>query len=142
MNNKDTKLTLRISEDDLQEIDEFLDLNPRFGSRSEFIRHAAIEYIAQSRVGFIESPHGDLKLDKIMEETLAIATEKGFFNSREDAIIEILNQARKKGLITEIIREKGEEYKSIREELSKIADYDEGLFSTGVERRDSKKEKM
>lgn len=142
MNYKDTKLTIRISEDDIQEIDEYLNTNPRFGSRSEFIRHAAIEYIAQSRIAFAEAPKSELKLDKIMEETIGIAVEKGFFNSREDAIIEILNQARKKGMITEIIREKGEEYKSIREELFKITTYDESLFSTEVERRDSKKEKM
>lgn len=118
MDSKDTKLTIRISEGDLEEIDEFLNRNPRFGSRSEFIRHSAMEYIAQSRVGIIGSQETSVKLDKLMEETLYMAIEKGFFKSINDAIFEIIELARSNGLVSKLIRDKISEYTDLREEIS------------------------
>ena len=50
LENKDTKLTIRITESEVEEIDSFLKGNPRFSSRSEFIRFAALDYVAQNRI--------------------------------------------------------------------------------------------
>ena len=53
MKEKNEKLTLRISDEELKEIDSFLSTNVNFTNRSEFIRFATMEYIANQRIGII-----------------------------------------------------------------------------------------
>lgn len=124
LNQRDTKITLRISEDDLNEIDSFLDRNPRFGSRSEFIRHAAVEYMSQLRIGILDTSNINLKIDKVLLKTLQSAKDKGFFYSIEDAIVDIANQAMINGLVTRIIKDKVEQYKNIQKEMSDLENFD------------------
>ncbi|MCL4359490.1 MAG: hypothetical protein M1463_04655, partial [Candidatus Thermoplasmatota archaeon] len=61
-----------------------------------------------------------LKLDKIMEQTLAFAIREGFFNDRNDAIMEILNEARSSGLISKIIDAKNSELKAVMDRSREI----------------------
>ncbi len=124
MNQQDTKITLRISEDDLAEIDVFLDKNPRFGSRSEFMRHAAMEYMSQLRVGILDTSSINLKIDKVLLKTLQSAKDRGFFYSIEDAVVDIANQAMISGLVTKIIREKVDQYKNIQREMADLENFD------------------
>lgn len=124
MSQRDTKITLRISEDDLREIDTFLDKNPRFGSRSEFLRHAAVEFMSQLRIGILDTSGINLKIDKVLLKTLQSAKEKGFFYSIEDAIVDIANQAMIDGLVTRIIKGKVEQYKNIQKEMSDLENFD------------------
>jgi len=113
LESKDTKLTIRITESEVDEIDSFLRNNPRFSSRSEFLRFAALEYVAQNRVKILGPNEVSLKLDRIMEQTLSFAIREGFFNDRNDAIMEILNEARSSGLISKIIDTKNSELKAV-----------------------------
>lgn len=124
MNQRDTKITLRISEDDLQEIDGFLEKNPRFGSRSEFIRHAAVEFMNQLRVGILDKSDMNLKVDKVLLRTLETARDKGFFYSVDDAIVTIANQAMISGLVSRIIKDKAEQYRNIQKEMSDLENFD------------------
>ena len=120
LENKDTKLTIRITESEVEEIDSFLKGNPRFSSRSEFIRFAALDYVAQNRIKILGPNEVSLKLDKIMEQTLAFAIREGFFNDRNDAIMEILNEARSSGLISKIIDAKNGELKAVMDRSREI----------------------
>lgn len=124
MYQQDTKVTLRISEEDLAEIDSFLEKNPRFGSRSEFMRHAAVEYMSQLRIGIIDTSNINLKLDKVLLKTLQSAKDKGFFYSIEDAVVDIANQAMVSGLVMKIIKDKVDQYKNIQREMADLDNFD------------------
>lgn len=124
LSQRDNKITLRISEDDLKEIDTFLDKNPRFGSRSEFLRHAAVEFMSQLRIGIVDTSGINLKIDKVLLKTLQAAKDKGFFYSVEDAIVDIANQAMSNGLVTSMIKEKVEQYKNIQKQMDDLENFD------------------
>ncbi len=117
---KDTKLTLRISEEDLAEIDEFLEVNPRFGSRSEFIRHSAMDYIARSRVGIVEEQNSGVKLSKNLDIILGSVIEKGFFKTRDEVIEELLKTAIDSGVLRRVIEQRIKSYNSIMNDLKKF----------------------
>jgi Arc/MetJ-type ribon-helix-helix transcriptional regulator len=110
---KDTKLTIRISENDLEEIDEFLQKNTRFGSRSEFIRHASIDFISKSRAQFIEPSETNVNVNRKLLEILNLAVEKGYFSSISAALGEIINYSTENGIISELIAKRRQEYRKL-----------------------------
>ena len=120
MEGKDTKLTIRISEADLEEIDEFLQKNSSFGSRSEFIRHASIDFISKSRAQFVEPSETNVNVSRKLLETLNLAIEKGYFSSISSALGEILNYSTEKGIISELIIKRRQEYRNLAESVSDI----------------------
>ncbi|MGC8609377.1 MAG: ribbon-helix-helix domain-containing protein, partial [Thermoplasmata archaeon] len=75
MINKDVKLTIRISEDEIKEIDEFLNTNQEFGSRSEFIRHAALEFIGGKRVSLVNDTN-EIDMDENSRIIIKTVIEK------------------------------------------------------------------
>ncbi|BAB59797.1 hypothetical protein [Thermoplasma volcanium GSS1] len=97
MLNKDVKLTLRISEEEINEIDEFLNLNPEFGSRSEFIRHAVMQYISSKRISVVkddlQKTHEGLILDENSKLIIKTAIENGFFKDENDLISAVLRES-------------------------------------------------
>ena len=120
MEGKDTKLTIRISEADLEEIDEFLQKNSSFGSRSEFIRHASIDFISKSRAQFVEPSETNVNVSRKLLETLNLAIGKGYFSSISSALGEILNYSTEKGIISELITKRRQEYRNLAESVSDI----------------------
>ncbi len=120
VDNKDTKLTLRISEEDLSEIDEFLNTNPRFGSRSEFIRHSVLDYISRTRIGILDSSDTGIKLSKNMDKMISMVVQKGFFKTKDEVIEELLENAVKTGELHNIIEEKMQSFTSIMNDLEKF----------------------
>ncbi len=120
MEGKDTKLTIRISEADLEEIDEFLQKNSSFGSRSEFIRHASIDFISKSRAQFVEPSETNVNVSRKLLETLNLAIGKGYFSSISSALGEILNYSTEKGIISELIIKRRQEYRNLAESVSDI----------------------
>ena len=117
---KDTKLTLRISEDDLAEIDEFLEVNPKFASRSEFIRHSAMDYIARSRVGVVEEQNSGVKLSSNLDNIISSVIERGFFKTRDEVIEELLKTAIDSGVLRRVIEQRIKSYNSIMNDLKKF----------------------
>ena len=120
MEGKDTKLTIRISEADLEEIDEFLQKNSSFGSRSEFIRHASIDFISKSRAQLVEPSETNVNVSRKLLETLNLAIGKGYFSSISSALGEILNYSTEKGIISELIIKRRQEYRNLAESVSDI----------------------
>ncbi len=135
LDNKDTKLTIRISEDDLKEIDEFLDSNPRFGSRSEFIRHSVLDYISRTRIGIVDQSETGIRLSKIMESVISRTVQKGFFKTREEVIEALLERAMRNNALHEILSEKSRSLTSVLEDLEKFDTLEGKLDDGGIKKR-------
>lgn len=133
LDNKDTKLTLRISEEDLEEIDEFLNTNPRFGSRSEFIRHSVLDYISKTRIGFADQGETGIRLSKNMDRIISSVVQKGFFKTKDEVIEELLENAVKSGELHKIIQEKMDSFASIMNDLDKFEEIND-KFNEGSPR--------
>lgn len=133
LDNKDTKLTLRISEEDLSDIDEFLNTNSRFGSRSEFIRHSVLDYISKSRIGFVDQGETGIKLSKNMDRIISSVVQKGFFKTKDEVIEELLENAVKSGELHKIIQDKISSFSSIMNDLEKFEELND-KFSEGSQK--------
>ncbi len=133
LDNKDTKLTLRISEEDLAEIDEFLNTNPRFGSRSEFIRHSVLDYISKTRIGFADQGETGIRLSKNMDRIISSVVQKGFFKTKDEVIEELLENAVKTGDLHKIIKDKMDSFASIMNDLEKFEELND-KFNEGSPR--------
>ncbi|MHB1622637.1 MAG: ribbon-helix-helix domain-containing protein [Cuniculiplasma sp.] len=114
---KDIKITLRISEDDLDMIDSFLEENMSYGSRSEFLRNCALDFI-QAKKAFKgwESGNG-VSLSKKQEEYIERMIRMGYYPSKEDAIKSILEYVFDSGFIKKIFEEKIEKYQEIEKSM-------------------------
>ncbi len=130
---KDVKLTIRISEDELNEIDEYLNTNQEFGSRSEFIRHAALEYIGKRRVSLINTPQ-DIDLDENSKIIIKTVIEKGFFKDANDVISAVLRENLESNIL-KIIKKRSRNFNDIMEKLDefgkKLDDYHESKIGRG-----------
>ena len=125
--NKDTKLAIRISEEDLKEIDEFLNTNPRFGSRSEFIRHSVLDYISRTRIGIVDPGETGIRLSKNMDAIISTLVQRGFFKTKDEVIEVLLEDSVKSGDLHKIIEAKMLSYNSLLEDLDKSEDLQERL---------------
>lgn len=131
LESKDTKLTLRISEEDLSEIDEFLNTNPRFGSRSEFIRHSVLDYISRTRIGIVEQGEAGIRLSKNMDRIVSSVVQKGFYKTKDEVIEEMLENAVKSGDLQKIIEDKMKSFTLIMSDLEKFDEMNEKFNDNG-----------
>ncbi|WP_055032392.1 ribbon-helix-helix domain-containing protein, partial [Acidiplasma aeolicum] len=124
MRDKTEKLTLRISKEELEEIDSFLSTNSNYTNRSEFIRLAVLEYISNLRIGII-SKNNTLHVNPIIEKSLQRAVSSGYFKSLDDAYEEIINEAWRNNIISGLIEAKHKEIEKIEKTLEGEKKYDE-----------------
>ena len=102
---KEEKVTIRISEADLLEIDQYLEVHQSYGSRSEFIRTAVFDFMNRG-IATPMAEGAEVHLDGTTLDTLYKAVERGFFNSINEAISIVLNEASSEGIINNIIKRK------------------------------------
>ncbi len=130
---KDVKLTIRISEDELNEIDEYLNTNQEFGNRSEFIRHAALEYIGGKRVSLINTPQ-NIDLDENSKIIIKTVIEKGFFKDANDVISAVLRETLESNIL-KIIKKRSRNFNDIMKKLDefgkKVDDDHENVIGRG-----------
>ena len=131
----ETKITLRISQEEIDEIDEFLRLNERFPSRSEFIRFSAIDYISRSRVIVESSKKQTVELSENLEKLIDSAVSNGLFKSKTDAITEILEKAFVDGVVNGILKTKMEGFSKLMQEMKAFEDLKKNLTEEGKEKR-------
>ncbi|MCL4345625.1 MAG: hypothetical protein M1496_04610 [Candidatus Thermoplasmatota archaeon] len=114
---KDIKITLRISEDDLDEIDTFLENNPRQGSRSEFLRNCALNYISNksSRKGGGNS--NSVILSRKQQELIERMVDLGYYSGEEEAIKSIIEYVFDNGMIKTIFEDRISKYGQIEKSL-------------------------
>jgi hypothetical protein len=123
MNEKNEKLTIRISNDELEEIDSFLSYNNGYANRSEFIRMAVLEYISIKRVGII-TKNNSIHPDPIIEKAVSKMVSSGFFKSIDGAYEEIIKEAWRKNIISSMLKNADEEYSKIENILEGQKKYD------------------
>ena len=135
LENKDTKLTIRISDEDIREIDDFLSTNPRFGSRSEFIRHSVLDYISRTRIGLVDQDGTELKLSKNLDTIITNAVQRGFFKSREEVVEALLERAMKSNFLHDILSEKMDSYSSVIDDLEKFQSLQDKLVGSTIKKK-------
>jgi len=123
MNEKNEKLTLRISDEELKEIDNFLSTNVNFTNRSEFIRFATMEYITNQRIGII-TKNNNIHTEPVIEKSISKAVNSGYFKNLESAYEEIINEAWRKNLISSIIKSRIDEMENIEKTINGEENYD------------------
>ncbi len=106
------KLTIRIAEDDLLYIDEFLERQPQFGSRSEFIRKVVFDFIENSDKLSTTLTADNVKLSPSMEDTITKAVERGLFVDHMDAVNTLIREAEKRRLLLDLIQERSDNKKA------------------------------
>ena len=123
MNEKNGKLTIRISDDELEEIDSFLSYNSNFSSRSEFIRMAVLEYISIKRVGII-TKNNSIHPDPLIEKAVSKMVSAGFYKSVDEAYEQIIREAWRNNLISAMLKNTNDEYSKIENILDGEKKYD------------------
>ncbi|MCL4453852.1 MAG: ribbon-helix-helix domain-containing protein [Candidatus Thermoplasmatota archaeon] len=123
MNEKNEKLTIRISNDELEEIDSFLSYNNSYTSRSEFIRMAVLEYISIKRVGII-TKNNSIHPDPLIEKAVSKMVSAGFYKSIDGAYEEIIREAWRKNIVSGMLKNADEEYSKIENILEGEKKYD------------------
>lgn len=123
MTEKSEKLTIRISNDELEEIDSFLSYNSNYASRSEFIRMAVLEYISIKRIGII-TKNNSIHPDPLIEKAISKMVSAGFYKSIDDAYEEIIKEAWRQNLISGMLKATGDEFSKIEKILEEEKRYD------------------
>jgi len=102
----DTKITLRINEVELDEIDDFVARHPEYHNRSQLIRHAVMEYMKMVERGeFNESKKGfcvemNDRLTTILEEYV----EYRYFGSLDELMSYVLKTITSEGILGKILK--------------------------------------
>ncbi|EQD28101.1 hypothetical protein B1A_21325 [mine drainage metagenome] len=111
---KDTKITMRISEEELMEIDSFLNHNSKYGNRSEFLRNSALEFIANNRIKLTSGAQICMDIAPAYEEILNSIIEEGYFRNTNELISAIIARAFDENLVRDIIRVKKNSTRGIK----------------------------
>ncbi len=124
MKEKTEKLTLRISKEELEEIDTFLASNLNYTNRSEFIRMAVLEYISNLRIGIITKNSNNIHVNPVIEKTLIKAVNSGYFKNLDAAYEEIIHEAWRNNLISNLIIGRNDEIQRIEKSIEGEEKYD------------------
>ena len=102
--NNNARITLRMDAQELDEIDDFLLRSLKFGSRSEFIRHAIMTYVDKSNKGLLSEEGIKIQLDNRFMNITDDLIKSGLFKDMDDAINHILRQNISEGYLSKIIQ--------------------------------------
>ena len=81
------RITLRLEKDNLQLIDAFLEAHPDFRNRSQLARDAVQAFIANATQG---GNTVTLRIPAKILESIDHLVSSGYFNDRQDAVVEVL----------------------------------------------------
>ncbi|MHB1493602.1 MAG: ribbon-helix-helix domain-containing protein [Thermoplasmataceae archaeon] len=132
---KDTKITMRISEEELSEIDSFLNHNPKYGNRSEFLRNSALEFIANNRIKLTSGSQICMDIAPAYEEILNSIVEEGYFRNTNELISAIIARAFDENLVKELVRVKKASTRDLKGIMGTKGGKDEGTFEVSRGRR-------
>jgi len=105
---------MRISEEELMEIDSFLNHNSKYGNRSEFLRNSALEFIANNRIKLTSGAQICMDIAPAYEEILNSIIEEGYFRNTNELISAIIARAFDENLVRDIIRVKKNSTRGIK----------------------------
>jgi len=89
----DTKVTLRISQVELDAIDDFLVRHPEYKTRSDFIRYAVMNTIQQMEKEQFGTEVVHVRLNKMVLNILSDMVDLGLFLDLDNAVNYFLNRS-------------------------------------------------
>ncbi len=89
----DTKVTLRISQVELDAIDDFLVRHPEYKTRSDFIRYAVMNTIQQMEKEQFGTETVHVRLNKMVLNILSDMVDLGLFLDLDNAVNYFLNRS-------------------------------------------------
>ncbi|MGP6293935.1 ribbon-helix-helix domain-containing protein [Caldiplasma sukawensis] len=124
---KDNKINLRISEEDLEIIDEFIEENPQVGTRSEFLRNCALSYIKEKQSGLKGRDDGGITvyLPAKLKNYLKKLGNSGFYRDVSDVILDIIYMSFDNGTMSKILEKNLQKADSIKRFMRNLNDSDE-----------------
>ncbi len=100
----DTRITLRIDNIILEEIDDFLSRHPEYDSRSAFIRHAVVEYIKLVQMGALKKTGVRIEMEDRLLSVLQQYVEYGYFRDINDLMTYVLRRLTEDGTLAKILK--------------------------------------
>ena len=99
-----TRLTIRMSDVDLDEIDDFLARHPEYSSRSEFIRKAVMEYIKMADRGLLKESGLKVEMEDRILTVLEDYVNFKYFRDMSDLLTYVLRILVTNGELARILK--------------------------------------
>ncbi len=142
---RDYKVSIRLTEDEMEEIKEFISRNPRFRKISELFRYAVMDYITRVYSGveeigeeYREGIHLKISLSPRMEKYIENFVDYGIFRSKQDAIRKIVLYIESKAnrIVADFLKEEFETNYSILKKFEReLRELEEEMKYYGGDRR-------
>lgn len=121
----DTKISLRISQVELDNIDDFLARHPEFKTRSDLIRYATMKHLEQLEKGQqIDEEIVNLKLNKRIKAIFSDLVEQHIFVDMDEAINFFLERAIQTNKISEELSSLMQGYASLNKLIDNFKNYE------------------
>ncbi|GEM_PF-3106500 len=100
----DNRITLRMSDVELDEIDDFLARHPEYNNRSQLIRHAVMDYIKRVERGEYRQKGVRVEMEDRLLTILEEYVEFRYFKSLDDLLSFVLRTIAMDGTLSRILR--------------------------------------
>ena len=121
----DTRVTLRIDNLVLEEIDDFLSRHPEYDSRSAFIRHAVMEYIKLIQTGALKNTGVKIEMRDRLMDMLQQYIDYRYFRDMDDLMTYVFRRITEEGILAKILKGYTSSLNDLRlnEEMNEARDY-------------------
>jgi|GEM_PF-1875587 len=131
----DTKISLRISQVELDNIDDFLVRHPEFKTRSDFIRYATMKQLEMMEKGQqLDEDLITIKLNKRIKNIFSDLVEENLFINLDEAINFFLEKAVQTNKISEELSTMMQGYASIDKLIDNYKNYQKDRATSRIKR--------
>ena len=109
-----TRLTIRLSDVELDEIDDFIARHPEYRNRSEFIRRALMEYIKMADRGLLKDRGMKVEIEDRILDILEEYVDYKYFRDMSDLITYVLRVLVSNGELARILKSYTQGLSSLR----------------------------
>ncbi len=109
-----TRLTIRLSDVELDEIDDFLARHPEYRNRSEFIRNALMSYIKMADRGLLKDSGLKVEMEDRILSVLEDYVDYKYFKDMGDLITYVLRILVSNGELARILKSYTQGLSSLR----------------------------
>ncbi len=111
---KGTRLTIRLSDVEIDEIDDFLARHPEYRNRSEFIRTALMSYIKMADRGLLNEKGMKVEMEDRILQVLEDYVDYKYFKDMGDLITYVLRILVSNGELANILKSYTQGLSSLR----------------------------
>lgn len=131
----DTKISLRISQVELDNIDDFLVRHPEFKTRSDFIRYAAMKQLELMEKGQqMDEELVAIKLNKKIKAIFSDLVEQNLFVNLDETVNFFLERAVQSNKISEELSSLMHGYSSLDKLIDNYKNYQEDRATSRIKR--------